>query len=181
MYFSALRDVYESTQIGVKCVPVGGVALTVAEKAVAVASEFTKERGRDSFAEKDRVWAVFDVDDHPHLEKAVRRCEECDVGVGLSNPCFELWLILHEEEYDQQASCKEMKEHWEALRQEFRGPRGAAILNCQELVKRVEQAEERATGLQKRREAEGDPCGNPSTSVGALTAAIREADVSARR
>lgn len=181
MYFSALRDVYESTQIGVKCVPVGGVALTVAEKAVAVASEYAKGRGRDSFAEKDRVWAVFDVDDHPRLEEAVSMCEECGVGVGLSNPCFELWLILHVEEHDQQASCKEMKEHWKSLRKEFSGPGGAATLNCQELGKRVMKAEERATELQKRREAQGDPRGNPSTSVGALTTAIREADVSARR
>ena len=28
------------------------------------------------------------------------KCEEQNVGVARSNPCFELWLILHQQDYD---------------------------------------------------------------------------------
>ena len=52
---------------------------------------------------------------------------------------------------------------------------GAKTPDCDDLTRRVEDAERRCDEQLRRREEEGSPFGNPSTTVGHLTAAIREA------
>ncbi|MFE9169895.1 RloB family protein [Streptomyces kebangsaanensis] len=42
-----------------------------------------------------RAWCVLDVDEFAHLNEALRLAEAENVEVALSNPCFELWLLLH--------------------------------------------------------------------------------------
>ncbi|WP_221355149.1 RloB family protein [Streptomyces beigongshangae] len=41
------------------------------------------------------TWCVLDVDEFAHLEEALRLAESERIDVALSNPCFELWLLLH--------------------------------------------------------------------------------------
>lgn len=41
------------------------------------------------------VWCVYDRDDHPHLAEAGQMARDNGIHVALSNPCFELWLLLH--------------------------------------------------------------------------------------
>lgn len=45
--------------------------------------------------EFDEVWCVFDVDEFPGVADAVRLAAREGVFVAVSNPCFELWLLLH--------------------------------------------------------------------------------------
>jgi len=40
------------------------------------------------------VWCVVDVDEFD-LDAAARQAAEADVQLAVSNPCFELWLLLH--------------------------------------------------------------------------------------
>ena len=47
--------------------------------------------------------------------------------------------------------------------------------DCDEMVTRVEEAEERSERQLRKHEQGGNPYGNPSTTVGRLTHAIREA------
>ncbi|MGW2765707.1 RloB family protein [Streptomyces sp. NPDC001275] len=43
-----------------------------------------------------RAWCVLDVDDFArNLDQALRLADDENVEVALSNPCFELWLLLH--------------------------------------------------------------------------------------
>ncbi len=105
-YFEAIRRICSSTLIAVGTHGGVGVPYTIAEKAVERAKALgltPKSRGKgkkDSYEERDEVWAVFDRDDHPRFDEAVRDCEKQNVRVGRSNPCFELWLILHEQDYN---------------------------------------------------------------------------------
>ena len=46
----------------------------------------------------DQLWCVLDVDEYTDHDKAVRLAKSCRViptHVVISNPCFELWLLLH--------------------------------------------------------------------------------------
>jgi hypothetical protein len=43
----------------------------------------------------DQVWCVFDVDEHPYIREASQKAKANGVRIALSNPCFELWLLLH--------------------------------------------------------------------------------------
>ncbi len=45
----------------------------------------------------DELWLVFDKDDWPweKINKVVRDAKRRGIHVAISNPCFEVWLILH--------------------------------------------------------------------------------------
>lgn len=183
-YFQAIRRVYSSTLI-VEVHGGSGVPYTIAEKAIEQAKLLgltrRSRRKKDSYEEGDQVWAVFDRDDHPRFNEAVANCQTSNVGVGLSNPCFELWLILHEREFGKYEERHVVQSALAKLRPEYDSG-GAKTPDCDELVNRVEEAERRGEALLRRREEEENPHGNPSTTVGRLTRGIREANArSARR
>ena len=180
-YFEALRRSCADTLVEVDSHGGIGVPMTIAERAV----EFARERGlhprsrkkKDSYERDDEVWAVFDRDEHPKFNDAVALCEGGGVGVGCSSPCFELWLILHEQEFDQLRNRHEVQRKLQQLRPEY-DRSGQKVPDCDDLVKRVADAERRAKAQLKLREEEGIPNQSPSTRVGLLTAAIRQQDSS---
>lgn len=49
------------------------------------------------FDEDDQFWLVIDKDrwDNAGLHKIINLCDDSNYRVALSNPCFELWLLLH--------------------------------------------------------------------------------------
>ncbi|MGW6281706.1 RloB family protein [Kribbella sp. NPDC055071] len=51
-------------------------------------------RSADEF---DEVWCVFDVDDFD-IEPATREARRAGLELAVSDPCFELWLLLHHED-----------------------------------------------------------------------------------
>ena len=153
-YFEAIRRVCSSTLISVDTRGGQGVPYTIAEKAVQQARTLGltrhSQRRRDSYEERDQVWAVFDRDDHPRFEEAVANCETANVRVARSNPCIELWLILHERDFDRYEHRYAMQKILAELRPEY-DPDGAKTPDCDDLVKRVEAAEQRSeTQLQRR-------------------------------
>ena len=183
-YFEAIKRACASTLIAVEVTPGVGVPYTIAERAVQRARAEGLIRGsrrsKDSFEENDQVWAVFDRDEHPRFDETIALCDRYGVLVGRSNPCFELWLILHERDHDRYEDRDEMQAILERLRPEYDKDSGKTP-DCGELVSRVQDAERRADVLLRRRRESGAPYGNPSTTVGHLTREIREADESARR
>ncbi|MFF5772598.1 RloB family protein [Streptomyces californicus] len=53
---------------------------------------------RDRRTAYDEVWCVIDVEaptPHRGLDEALGLARKHDVSVALTNPCFELWLMLH--------------------------------------------------------------------------------------
>ena len=57
-----------------------------------------RQHQQDTEGEVDEVWCVFDVEwpqNHPNLQDALSLARKNGVQVAVSNPCFELWLILH--------------------------------------------------------------------------------------
>ncbi|MEV5709909.1 RloB family protein [Actinoallomurus sp. NPDC052274] len=59
-----------------------------------------KRQAPDDF---DDVWCVFDVDEFQDIEDAVSLARRQGIGVAVSNPCFELWLLLHFDQHT--AAC----------------------------------------------------------------------------
>lgn len=84
-----LPEVRTRTSVDVQVDPQVGVPLTLVERAVA------RKRTDD---EIDECWCVFDVEwpqHHPNLDRAVQLASTKGIPLAISNPCFELWLILH--------------------------------------------------------------------------------------
>ena len=97
--------------------------MLIAEKAVDCVNRLGLgrhvRRKKDSFEERDEVWAVFDRDEHPRFDDAVKLCEKHGVRVGRSDPCFELWLILHEQEYDKYDNRRQVQRLWTCVMRSF--------------------------------------------------------------
>lgn len=47
----------------------------------------------------DEIWCVFDRDEHPDVSSAIEEARQSGVETAMSNPCFELWLVLHVQEH----------------------------------------------------------------------------------
>jgi hypothetical protein len=58
---------------------------------IEVVRDASKRKSANDF---DEAWVVCDVDDFD-TEKAAAEARRKGVGLAWSNPCFELWLILH--------------------------------------------------------------------------------------
>ena len=182
-YFRSLQRTVADALIDLVIVPAAGSPFTIAEQAAARARELgiagRSRRNRDSYEEKDEVWAVFDRDVHPRYDDAVSLCERNRVGVARSNPCFEVWLILHESDYDRPDDHPAVQAYFCRLRPEY-DPTGRKLPNCSDLITRIEAAEQRAELQLRRRFEEGAAFGRPSTTVFRLTRAIHQAARTAR-
>lgn len=174
-YFKAVTQCMHGALIELEVIGGAGVAKTVARRAVD--RKKSQGRKRNSFEAGDQVWAVFDHDDHPELLQAIMICENDGVGVGRSNPCFELWLILHIEDFQRPDDRHAIQAHLKSLHSAY----DAKTADCLALVEDIEKAEERAARQLTRREEEGNRLAAPSTTVFELTRAIREAARQARR
>ena len=61
-----------------------------------------RDKSADEEGEVDEFWCVFDVEwprNHPRLREAVENARSNGINLAISNPCFELWLILHFESH----------------------------------------------------------------------------------
>jgi len=64
----------------------------------------------------DEVWCVFDVDENEEkIHDAVEKASESGIDIALSNPCFEIWFLLHFKFRDTRLTCddaiEELKEY----------------------------------------------------------------------
>jgi RloB-like protein len=158
-----LPHVRKNASITIEIDTRSGVPLTLAERAV------DRKLNDD---EVDEIWCVFDVEaprNHPNLAKAVQLAADYDINLAISNPCFELWLILHFE--DQTAFMTTSAA--ERRSRQIDGRKGKRIDAGLYLDSR-RAAAQRALSLMKRHEADGTvfPEDNPSSSMYALLASI---------
>lgn len=56
----------------------------------------------------DRIWIVLDKDENRKSELSGLRqwCESNGVGLALTNPCFEFWLLLHFDYHEEGQDCR---------------------------------------------------------------------------
>lgn len=177
-YFAALRAMLKSTIIEIEIVRAAGVPTTIVKSAI----ERKKKRriGRkSSFEDNDQIWAIFDRDEHPRVEEAIGVCVGAGVGLAYSNPCFEYWLILHEEEYGSPDDRFEMQKYYSKIRPEYDSRKGKCPDFC-DVVRRVESAERRAKLGIEQRASEGCKLGAPCTTVYLLTEELRRAASSSK-
>lgn len=53
---------------------------------------------RHGVADFDDTWCVFDVDTHANASQAILTAQRSGISIAVSNPCFEIWLVLHLED-----------------------------------------------------------------------------------
>ena len=96
-YIEAFRKWCRNPRVDVEIAKERGVPLTLvrAAKERKLDSEKEARKAEDDNIAYDEVWCVFDVDAHPNLNDAQQMARDNDIKLAISNPCFELWLLLH--------------------------------------------------------------------------------------
>lgn len=178
-YFEALKAQYRSAQISIEYVAPAGVPITIMDKVKARMAELRREQRSNPSVKADTVWAVFDRDEHHKVTEAIAGCQDSGAQLAYSNPCFEVWLILHHEDYHASDDHHQVQKRYQKLDPAY-DPNGSKTPDCRSLMNRVEEAENRGERQCKSREEEGMPFGRPSTTVHNLTRAIRAAAEASR-
>ena len=175
-YFEALRVFYRIQRLSIVTVGVGSGPKLVAGKAVQHYKDNRRDatRGKASFL--DQVWVVFDKDEHNDFESSIKRCQSVGIDAAFSNPCFELWLILHVCEMDMpltrhqaQRICRERSL---SMNGSHKKPNSSLLIDGGN----VPLAEERAAKQLQKRVDEGLRYGPPATNVGSLTKQLRSVE-----
>ena len=112
------------------------------------------------------IWVVFDCDEHPHVKEQVDRATNAGIRVAFSNPCVELWFLLHF--VDQTAH---IHRHAAQAACGARIAQGKAISQADlaHLEAEYATARQRAQALTQRHIGDGSwEHANPSTSMWAL-------------
>ncbi len=178
-YFKALKNSCTGAMISIECVAPAGVPETLTGLAKKRQKQLNKEKRKNKSAQKDSVWAVFDKDEHPNVANAIQVCESADVGLAYSNPCFEVWLLLHHEDHHASDDRHEVQQKYANIDPDY-DANNRKIPNCNALIRDIEVAENRAENQCSQRELEGAVLGRPCTTVYKLTRAIRAAAKAAK-
>jgi hypothetical protein len=127
------------------------------------------QHARDSFDRElfDEVWCVTDVDSFEReggkVTAALALAGKAGIKMAVSDPCFEVWLLLHHE--DCSAHCANCGEVERKLRKRL-PDYDKARLRFRDYAGGLDRAVERARALERS--------GNPSTGVWRLVNAVLE-------
>lgn len=169
-YLRSLRITEKIQLADIEVVEAAGVPRTIVERAVRMKRDADRlARRGDSTLKYDEVWCVFDVDAHPGLTEALQQSRDNGIQVALSNPCFELWILLHFQEQtawlDRRSAQSSCRKHLPKFRKE---------ITYAELKERYDDALQRAQRLEERQRRNGQPDANPVTWVHLLTERLLE-------
>jgi hypothetical protein len=160
-----LPHLTERTALNLEIHPLQGVPLTLVQMAV--------KRKKDT--EVDECWCLFDVEyprNHPNLQQAVDLARAHGIKLAISNPCFEVWLILHHEDFTSFASTETVERKSRSLD----GRTGKGI-DATVYMPRRKDAVHRAKQLsaRHRRDHTKFPDDNPSSGMPGFLEALGDA------
>lgn len=170
LYLQGLKGcdaVRVASAVTLELVPGAAVPYPLVERAPA-----RKARDEAQGEAADEYWCVIDVEapvPHPRLEEALVLAERHGIKVARSNPCFEVWLILHFADQTGWLTTGDAQ----ALRRQLDGGRGKS-LEWKRYEPRVAEAYARARSSAQRHTRERTPCpaDNPSSTMPDLLDAV---------
>jgi len=167
-YLTLLQKHLNTVRLTIEVIPGPGVPKTLVAKARDAKKASDKEARRDTTLKYQSIWCVFDVDSHPNMAEAKQTAEQNNIKLAISNPCFELWLLLHHGDY---ASTSDRKK----IRQELKGivPQYDKHVDFEKHYQAgYDEAVRRARKLDELADSCNDPGRNPTTGVYRLTELI---------
>ncbi len=169
-YFRALIREFRNPLVDIEIDDHGGAPKTLVERAAERKrlSDRAARNQRDDFLRYDEIWCVFDVDEHANLPDARQQARAHGIELAVSNPCFELWALLH---FQDQTAYLDRRNARSRLKRHL--PEYDKDLPFSRLRAAYEEAVRRSQELDRRCEELGAPGDNPSTGVYRLAERIR--------
>ncbi len=172
-YFEWLRGVWitNPSRVHIEVVDPGSDNLSAAQHIIERLSARAAELGVQDI---DSCWLVFDVDRQPQksLKQVLQRARQKGYELAVSNPCFELWLLLHVD--DPGDAADECKVYEQRLRVTLGGYNKARLPTERFDATSIEAAIQRAKALDVA-PAEAWPSKPPATHVYRLIEELRTA------
>src|SRR5262249_25450256 len=72
-----------------------GAPMQLVETATARRTADLRDAKRGRGSAYHEYWCVFDIDEHPNVGPALDLAGTSGISVAVSNPCIELWFVLH--------------------------------------------------------------------------------------
>lgn len=168
-YFLDLKEFAKNKPVDVEISREVGEPLKAVQIAVRLRHEadVAAERDLDPNQRYDQVWTVFDVDEHATLNAARQLAGENGIQLAISNPCFELWALLH---FQEQRAHIERRPLVLLLQRHL--PEYDKTLAFAKLHPTYVDAVRRAEELEQEAERQDETGRNPTTGVYRLTAVI---------
>lgn len=121
----------------------------------------------------DKVWLIFDRDDHPRVDEVVNECLGIDIVLGYSNPCFELWLLYHYQDHHAPDDRQQVKAKLSDVCSDYCA-KAHKLADVADLLPRLEDAVRRAKASLVSREEQGAPYGRPCSTMAAIIESLNE-------
>ena len=144
--------------------------LTLVEEAKKQRMQDQRDQQRGRGRSRDEYWCIFDRDEHPRLNEAFDLAEENGINVAFSNPCIELWFLLH---FKDQTAYIERSNAKQISAQNLKCNKHLSTDALGQLEVNLEFATRRAKNLDNKHHLDGSPprC-NPCSNVWALVERI---------
>lgn len=169
-YLGGFQRAVKNPRVDIEIAPEHGVPATlvqVAKERKRASQEKAAREGDENLA-YDAVWCVFDIDDHQKLPHAVQMARDNGIDLAVSNPSFELWLLLH---FHKSPGMQHRDRIAEMLRVHL--PRYDKHVNYRDFAAGYSDAVNRARQLDALARQVDEPGRNPTTGVYRLTESIR--------
>jgi hypothetical protein len=170
-YLGGFSLACHNPRVEIQLAPEHGVPKTL----VATAKKYKTTRKEEAKRERDEnlaydaVWCVFDVDDHPQIGEAKEMARDNGIEVAMSNPSFELWLLLHFRENPGMQPRDKVR----AMLKEYVQDYDKHVDYSRTYSTGYSEAARRAERMDNAAEEQGDAGRNPTTQVYKLTELIR--------
>jgi hypothetical protein len=170
-YFGGFSRACQNPRVRLEIAPEHGVPRTVVETArdYKRRGEIEAKRERDENLAYDAVWCVFDVDEHPNVGEALEMARDNAIDVALSNPCFELWLLLHFRDNPGMKTRQQMRELLKVYVPDY----DKSVDYRATYLQGYSAAAQRAERICDAAAEDGEPTRNPTTGAYRLTELIR--------
>ena len=109
-YFEGLKEKYTNTKIHVEILPPRENTKSAPKFVLGQLDDF---RRTYKLNEDDQLWLVFDLDrwEEEEISEVCKLAHQKGYSLAVSNPCFELWLLLHH---------RDLTDYSEEIKEEFR-------------------------------------------------------------
>ena len=111
----------------------------------------------------NEYWCVFDIDQHPNIPAAINKADGNEIEVAISNPCIELWFLLH---FEARTAPISRHEAQRLAKQHLGSGKSLAPPALRLLEEHHAEAQKRAIELDKKHCGDASPPrSNPSSNL----------------